>query len=236
MGPALCVVTSPRWGATCRLVEATSARQGHALVLSWQRRQPLGSTPARARAGRGLLIDSYQDYSSSTGFPTEKGLHMDARTAYDWISQSYQTSRLIAYGESLGTGVAVGLASERPVAGLILDAPYTSTADVASPIYWYVPIRWLMLDQFCSLNIIGRVKAPILILHGTADRVVPFALGEQLYQAAPEPKRFVRLEGAGHSRNPEQGGMEAVNEFIIALDHPASEPTTSSDISASRRP
>ena len=93
-----------------------------------------------------------------------------------------------------------------------------------------------MLDQFRSLDIIGRVKAPILILHDTADRVVPFALGEQLYQAAAEPRRFGRLGGAGHSRSLEPGGMEAVNEFITALDHPASEPTTSSDISASRRP
>ncbi len=87
--------------------------------------------------------------------------------------QSYEASRLVAYGESLGTGVAVRLASKQLLAGLILDAPYTSTADVASLTYWYVPVSWLMLDQFRSLDIIQSVKAPILILHGTDDGTIP---------------------------------------------------------------
>jgi len=75
-----------------------------------------------------------------------------------------------------------------------------------------------MLDQFRSLDRIEQVRAPILILHGTADRVVPFAFGEQLYEAAPEPKRFVRLEGLGHSSNLKQGGLEAVNAFLAAAE------------------
>jgi uncharacterized protein len=134
------------------------------------------------------------------------------------VRQSYDTARLIAYGESLGTGVAVRLASEQPLAGLILDAPYTSTADVASLTYWYVPVSWLMLDQFRSLDIIQKVKAPILILHGTDDRTIPFAFGERLFEAAPEPKRFVRIEGGSHTRNLEQGGMAAVEEFLTAVE------------------
>jgi uncharacterized protein len=146
------------------------------------------------------------------------GLHTDARTAYDWVRQSYEASRLVAYGESLGTGVAVRLASEQPVAGLILDAPYTSTADVASLTYWYVPVSWLMLDQFRSLDIIQQVRAPILILHGSDDRTIPFAFGERLYAAASEPKRFIRIEGGSHSRNLEQGGMAAVEDFLAAVE------------------
>jgi fermentation-respiration switch protein FrsA (DUF1100 family) len=161
---------------------------------------------------------SYRGYSGSTGTPTEAGLHTDARTAYDWVVQSYEASRLVAYGESLGTGVAVRLASERPLAGLILDAPYTSIADVASLTYWYVPVSWLMLDQFRSLDIIERVKAPILILHGIDDRIIPFGFGEQLYAAAPEPKRFIRIAGGNHSRNLEQGGMAAVEDFLAAVE------------------
>ncbi len=78
---------------------------------------------ALTASGRGLLMISYRGYSGSTGSPTEAGLHTDARTAYDWVRQSYDTARLVAYGESLGTGVAVRLASEQPLAGLILDAP-----------------------------------------------------------------------------------------------------------------
>jgi fermentation-respiration switch protein FrsA (DUF1100 family) len=128
---------------------------------------------ALTASGRGLLMISYRGYSGSTGSPTETGLHTDARIAYDWVRQSYEATPLVAYGESLGTGVAVRLASEQPLAGLILDAPYTSTADVASLTYWYVPVSWLMLDQFRSLDIIHKVKAPILILHGTDDRTIP---------------------------------------------------------------
>jgi pimeloyl-ACP methyl ester carboxylesterase len=181
----------------------------------WNGRQ---RAQALTASGRGLLMISYRGYSGSTGSPTEAGLHTDARTAYDWVRQSYEASRLVAYGESLGTGVAVRLAGEQPLAGLILDAPYTSTADVASLIYWYVPVSWLMLDQFRSLDIIQQVRAPILILHDTDDRTIPFTFGERLYAAAPEPKRFVRIESGSHSRNLEQGGMAAVEDFLAAIE------------------
>ena len=173
---------------------------------------------ALTASGRGLLMVSYRGYSGSTGSPTEAGLHIDARTAYDWVRQSYETSRLVAYGESLGTGVAVRLASEQPLAGLILDAPYTSTADVASLTYWYVPVSWLMLDQFRSLDIIRQVKAPILILHGTDDRTIPFAFGERLYAAAPEPKRFVRLPNVDHTSVLEGGGLAPVRAFLDEIE------------------
>jgi fermentation-respiration switch protein FrsA (DUF1100 family) len=192
----------------------------------------LWSRRLRARAltetGRGLLMISYRGYSGSSGSPSEEGLRTDARAAYEWLRHSYEASRIVAYGESLGTGVAVRLASEEPVAGLVLDAPYTSTADVASLIYWYVPVRWLMLDQFRSLDIIQKVKAPILVMHGTADPVIPFAFGIQLFQAAPEPKQFLRLEGEGHSRNLEQGGLKAVDAFIAARESEAMKRATGS--------
>ena len=177
----------------------------------WNRRD-------RARAltetGRGLLMVSYRGYSGSSGTPTEEGLRIDARTAYDWLARRYEPSRIVLYGESLGTGVAVRLATERPVGGLILDAPYTSAADVASLAYWFVPVSWLMRDQFRSVDIIGRVKAPILVLHGDRDRIIPFAFGEELFAAAPEPKRFVRLPGVGHGAVLESGGLEAVDAFL----------------------
>jgi uncharacterized protein len=191
---------------------------------------------ALTASGRGLLMISYRGYSGSTGSPTEAGLHTDARTAYDWVRQSYDTARLIAYGESLGTGVGVRLASEQPLAGLILDAPYTSTADVASLTYWYVPVSWLMLDQFRSLDIIQKVKAPILILHGTDDRTIPFAFGERLFEAAPEPKRFVRIEGGSHTRNLEQGGMAAVEEFLTAVEIRLPERTSGSAVTLPQAP
>ena len=191
---------------------------------------------ALTASGRGLLMVSYRGYSGSTGAPTETGLHSDARTAYDWVAQSYAASRLVAYGESLGTGVAVKLASGQSLAGLILDAPYTSTADVASLIYWYVPVRWLMLDQFRSLETIQAVKAPILILHGTEDRIIPFAFGRQLFDAASEPKRFVRIEGGNHARNLEQGGMAAVEEFLAAIESRSPDRASTGAVTPARAP
>lgn len=196
---------------------------GRALILYfhgnggslWNRRFRARSL---AEGGRGILLASYRGYSGSTGIPTEDGLRRDARAAYDWAARAYEPSRLVLYGESLGSGVAVRLASERAVGGLILDAPFTSAADVAALAYWFVPVHWLMRDQYRSIEIIGQVKAPILIMHGDRDEVVPFALGERLYAAAPQPKRFVRLPNVSHSRVLESGGREAVEAFLAEIE------------------
>jgi fermentation-respiration switch protein FrsA (DUF1100 family) len=166
--------------------------------------------------GRGVLAVSYRGYSGSTGSPSETGLHTDARTAYAWVTQGYEAERIVLYGESLGSGVAVRLAAERPVGGLILDAPFTSTADVARRLYAWLPVGLLMRDQFPSIDVIGAVKAPILILHGERDGVTPIGLGERLFEAAPEPKRMVRLPG-GHEGNME-GGLAAWRGFIAEVE------------------
>jgi uncharacterized protein len=168
--------------------------------------------------GRGLLMVSYRGYSGSTGTPTEAGLRHDARAAYDWLAERVAPERIVLYGESLGTGVAVGLATERPVAGLILDAPYTSTADIAKTAYWFLPVTLLMHDQYRSLDITGQVKAPLLMLHGEQDGVIPIALGERLFAAAPEPKRFVRLPGVDHVSVLEQGGAGPVRAFLREIE------------------
>jgi hypothetical protein len=181
----------------------------------WNRRD---RARALAATGRGLLMVSYRGYSGSTGTPSEEGLRIDARTAYDFVAKPYEPSRIVLYGESLGTGVAVRLAAEREVGGLILDAPYTSTAAVAAARFPFVPVSLLMRDQYRSAEIIGNVKAPILIMHGTADRVIPFAFGEELHAAAPEPKRFVRFEGQGHTTLLEQGGLAEVDAFLKPIE------------------
>jgi hypothetical protein len=174
----------------------------------------------RARAlledGRGLLMVSYRGYSGSTGSPSEAGLHQDARAAYDWVTGGYEPGRLVLYGESLGSGVAVRLAAERPVGGIVLDAPYTATADIARSLYWWLPVDLLMRDPFRSIDHVGRLAAPLLVLHGERDRLVPIAMGERLFAAAPEPKRFVRLPG-GHETNLEQG-IDAVRGFLAEVE------------------
>jgi fermentation-respiration switch protein FrsA (DUF1100 family) len=170
------------------------------------------------REGRGLLMVSYRGYSGSTGRPSEEALHRDALAAYDWVARSYEASRLVVYGESLGTGVAVRLATERRLAGVILDAPFTSTVDVASAVYWYMPVAWLMRDPFRSIDIVAEIGAPLLILHGEQDGVIPIGLGERLYAAAAEPKQFVRLAGVGHATVLEGGGLQPVDAFLAAVE------------------
>jgi fermentation-respiration switch protein FrsA (DUF1100 family) len=191
---------------------------------------------ALARQGRGLLLVSYRGYAGSTGHASEAGLRIDARAAYDWVARSYEPARMVAYGESLGTGVVVRLATERAVAGVILDAPYTSIADVASAIYWFAPVGLLMRDPFRSLEIIHQIEAPLLVLHGDRDEVIPFTLGERLYAAAPEPKHFVRLPGVGHSTVLESGGLEHVDAFLTRIENSMSEPSSSATTTSSPRP
>ena len=168
--------------------------------------------------GTGLLLPAYRGYSGSTGSPTEEGLATDARAAWDWLAARVDPSRIVLLGESLGSGVAVRLAQERPVAGVVLDAPYTSTADVARGLYWWLPVGLLMKDQYPSIERIAGVRAPILVLHGDKDGVIPFALGERLFAAAREPKRFMRIEGGDHTGNIERPeGMAEVRRFVSGL-------------------
>ncbi len=171
--------------------------------------------------GRGLLIVSYRGYSGSTGTPSEAGLRIDARTAYAWLAARAPAERLVLYGESLGSGVAVRLATEKAVAGLILDAPFTSAADVAGHHYWYLPV-WLLRDQYRSIDRIHELKVPLLVIHGDRDGVIPIALGERLFAAAPEPKRFVTLPGVDHVSVLEAGGLGPVRAFLDAVERTAS--------------
>jgi hypothetical protein len=168
--------------------------------------------------GRGLLLASYRGYSGSTGSPSEEGLRRDAEAAYRFVAGRYEPARIVLYGESLGTGVAVRLAAERPVGGLILDAPFTSVLDVARRHYWYLPVDWLLRDKFRSTDHIASLKAALLVLHGDRDGIIPLELGEALYAAAPEPKRFVRLPGVGHAEVLERGGLAAVRSFLDEVE------------------
>ena len=163
--------------------------------------------------GSGLVALSYRGYGGSSGRPTEAGLVNDGEAAYGFTRARYQPVRIVLWGESLGSGVAVALATEHPVGHLVLEAPFTSAADVGAGHYWFVPVRLLMKDQFRSDLRIGKVTAPVLVLHGDRDRVVPIALGERLYDLINAPKRFVRFPGAGHE-DLGVGAVEAARQFI----------------------
>ncbi len=164
--------------------------------------------------GTGLVALSYRGYGGSSGSPTEAGLIADAEAAYAFAAARYPAERIAVFGESLGTGVAVVLAAEKPVWRLILQSPFTSAADVAAHIYWYLPVRLLMKDQFRSDLRIGKVTAPVLVLHGDRDRIVPFALGEQLFALIDARKRFVRIVGGGHNDLDANGAIKEVQQFL----------------------
>src|SRR4051812_48633596 len=164
--------------------------------------------------GTGLVALNYRGYGGSSGRATEPGLLRDAAAAYAFTVHRYGAERIVLWGESLGTGVAVATAAEHPVARVLLESPFTSTADVAASAFWYVPVRWLMLDQFRSDERIAKVTAPVLIVHGDDDRTVPFALGERLYSLVRSPKHFLRLPNAGHNDHDSHGLLEKVRSFM----------------------
>ena len=154
---------------------------------------------AIAKAGMGLIAIEYRGYASSTGRPSERGLKLDGEAAYAAaLASGVAPERIVPLGESLGSGVAVALAVHHTVGALVLDSPYSSIADVAAATYWFVPVRALIRDPFRNDLLIGSVKAPTLIVHGTKDRVVPIRFGEKLFALANSPKEFWRVEGGAH--------------------------------------
>jgi uncharacterized protein len=183
---------------------------GNGASLRWR----LDRFRALTADGTGLVALSYRGYGGSSGSPTEAGLISDAETAYAFAAARYAPSRIALWGESLGTGVAVALAAEKPVGFVVLQSPFTSAADVAAERYWFAPVRLLMKDQFRSDLRIGKVTAPVLVLHGDRDNVVPFGLGERLYGLIDAPKRFVRFPGAGHNDLGAHGAVEAAKQFL----------------------
>jgi uncharacterized protein len=164
--------------------------------------------------GTGLVAIDYRGYGGSSGRPSEAGLAIDAETAYAFAVGRYGADRLAIWGESLGTGVAVALAAERPASHLVLEAPFTSTVDIAARHYPFVPVRLLMKDQFRSDLRIGKVAAPLLILHGGRDPVVPIAYGERLFALAHEPKRFLRFPEGEHENLDQYGALAAAKAFL----------------------
>jgi hypothetical protein len=197
-------------------------RGGKPLVLYFQGNAE--GLPARVNRftwltadGTGLLALCYRGYGGSTGTPTESGLICDAEAAYDFARAHTPAKRIVLFGESLGTAVAVALAAGHEIGALILDAPFTSAADVGAAAYRFVPVRWSMKDTFHSDERIGRVSAPLLVLHGEQDRIVPIRFGEALFALAREPKRFVRFPQGGHVDLDDHGAAKVVKEFLAKL-------------------
>lgn len=166
-------------------------------------------------AQMGALLVAYRGYSGNGGTPNEEGLYADARAALDWLEKGgVASASVVLYGISLGTGVATKMAAERQVAAVVLEAPYTSTVDVAAFRFPIVPVDWLMEDRFESLRRIGQVTEPLLVMHGSSDYVIPQRFGRQLFEAANQPKEGFWPHGLGHDDLFDNGGFETALAFI----------------------
>lgn len=179
----------------------------------------IGDRDGKARRlldrGYGLLMAGYRGYGGNPGSPSEEGLLADGRA---WLAAlerlGVPAREAVLYGESLGSGVVAALATETAVGGVVLEAPYTSVVDIAAARYWFVPVRQLVLDRFDTEHRLPRLKAPLLIVHGSEDRIVPVSHGERLFEIAAEPKRFARLDGGGHTDLFDHGALAALDAFV----------------------
>ncbi len=171
-----------------------------------------------AEAGFGLLMLSYRGYGGSSGRPSEANNLADARLAYEQLrAQGLRADEIVLYGESLGSGVAVRLATEKAVGAIVLDAPYTSIVDVAKGAYPFLPVRPLLADRYESDRFIGSVKVPVLVLHGVKDGVIPVAMGQALFAAANEPKRLEIFPDGRHSDLDEYGAVQVVTKWLAEV-------------------
>jgi fermentation-respiration switch protein FrsA (DUF1100 family) len=195
------------------------AKPGHDVVLYFPGNGDflagvVGRFKALTSDGTGLVALSYRGYAGSSGSPSERGLLQDAAAAYAFTAARYAPERIVAWGFSLGSGVATAIAAEHPVSKLILEAPYTSTVDVAGAMLRIVPVSVLMLDQFHSDRRIANVSVPLLIMHGEKDPAIPIVFGERLFMLAHEPKQFVRFPDGGHNDLDRFGAIETAKRFI----------------------
>jgi fermentation-respiration switch protein FrsA (DUF1100 family) len=162
---------------------------------------------------------NYRRYGGSGGWPSEAKNAADAASAYDWLwSHGLKPSEIVAYGESIGTGVATQLSLVRPVKSLVLEAPFTSIPEVGRQVWWFLPLNLIMADKYRNIDHVKNVRVPLLILHGARDSLIPVHHARQLYAAAHEPKTLAILPRGDHNNLFELGAVERVRDFLEGLD------------------
>ncbi len=176
---------------------------------------------ALADAGMAVLLFDYRGYGGNPGRPSERGLVADARAAVEYLArrQDVDPTRIVYFGESLGAAVAVALADERPPAALILRSPFTSLVDMAGVHYPFLPAGLLLKDRFSSIEKVGRLTSPLLVIVGENDSVVPVEQSRRLYETATATARFVQIDGADHNDYvllAGEGFIDAILKFLKA--------------------
>jgi fermentation-respiration switch protein FrsA (DUF1100 family) len=162
-----------------------------------------------------VFLFDYRGYGRSEGRPSEKGLYLDAAGAYDYLTRTrmIRPERLIVFGRSLGAAVAGDLASHKPAAGLVLESSFPSIESVAKIHYGGLPLHWLLGAEFRLIDRLHDLSLPKLIIHGDQDDIIPLSLGRQVFDAAPSPKTFHVVAGAGHNNTYLVGGRVYFNRF-----------------------
>ncbi len=169
--------------------------------------------------GFGVLLVAFRGYNGDAGKPTEDGLYQDARAALASLKQmGFGPDRVVLLGQSMGTGIAVQMATEGLGSVLVLEAPYTSMWDAAKTHYPFVPVSLLMKDHFDNLSKIAALHLPVMIVSGNVDAVIPHAQAVRLFESANQPKRSLWLADAGHNDLYEHGAQSQIIDFIRSLE------------------
>jgi len=166
-----------------------------------------------------FLLIAWRGFSGNAGKPTEKGLYEDARSAVKWlINQGVIEENIVIYGESLGTGIAIEIAQNNKFAGVILESPFTSMVAAGKSKYPIFPIGLLLKDKYESDKKIKNVNSPILIMHGEADKIVPFSMGKKMYELANEPKYSYFPKYDDHMMEYDEKLLNNLKTFISSLN------------------
>jgi fermentation-respiration switch protein FrsA (DUF1100 family) len=165
--------------------------------------------------GWGVLLVAWRGYSGNEGKPTEEGLYADGRAALAFLDgHDIAPARRVVYGESLGGAVAVEIARGTTMGAVVLEASFTSVADVAQKMYPFIPVRPLVRDRYESLAKIPEVTAPVMVVHGEKDSLIPVRHGQRLLEAAGAPKAGLFVPGAGHNDLYGRAIAERVADFV----------------------
>jgi fermentation-respiration switch protein FrsA (DUF1100 family) len=166
-----------------------------------------------------FLIIAWRGYSGSSGKPSEFGLYQDAKSALNWLnSKGITDDKIVLYGESLGTSVAIEVGQNRDFAGIILEAPFTSMIDIGKKHYPFFPVKLLLKDKYVSKNKIKNIKSPVLVMHGKEDKIVPFYMGKKIYDLANQPKFKYFPDDDDHMMNFDKNLINEIHLFLKNLN------------------
>lgn len=177
--------------------------------------------------GYGVFLLGYPGYGGSEGAPSEAAFIESATLAYQHLTEDIPAEQLVVYGTSLGSAVAVQLAAKVATAAVVLEAPMNSILEIAQGQYPFLPVRWLIKDPFLSSDHIAQLGAPLLVIHGSNDRLIPLASGQALFNAAQEPKSFHIVAGGGHNNLYDYPVVDIIQGFLA--DHQIGTVTQSSE-------